>query len=99
MNKVLNSRERVKLALKHEEADRVAIHDSPWGTTIARWRKEGMPEVSPAEFFNYELVFISADLSLRLQPVKIEETNEYIISRDANGRTLKNWKNRTSTQC
>lgn len=97
MNKILSSKERIKLALRHEKADRVAIHDSPWGTTITRWRKEGLPEVSPAEFFNYEFAFVSADLSLRLQTVKIEETDEYVISRDANGRTLKNWKSQTST--
>ena len=40
----MTSRERVLLALNHKEADRVAIHDSPWGTTITRWRKEGLPE-------------------------------------------------------
>jgi len=37
----MTSRERVRLALEHKQADRVAIHDSPWGTTMARWRSEG----------------------------------------------------------
>ena len=40
----MTSRERVQLALQHKEADRIAIQDSPWATTVARWRKEGLPE-------------------------------------------------------
>ncbi|MBD3181594.1 hypothetical protein GF312_04825 [Candidatus Poribacteria bacterium] len=92
------SRERVSLALQHQEADRVAIQDSPWGTTIARWRKEGLPKnVSPADYFGYEFIRLGADLSFRFKPEVLEETNEYRIHRDANGRTLKNWKEKTST--
>ena len=50
----MTSRERVLHALRHEEADRVAIQDAPWNTTVARWRKEGLPlKTSPAQFFNY----------------------------------------------
>jgi len=30
----MTSKERIALALQHKEADRIAIHDSPWGTTI-----------------------------------------------------------------
>lgn len=49
----MTSRERIIHALKHEEADRVAIQDAPWSTTVARWKKEGLPQnVSPAGFFN-----------------------------------------------
>jgi uroporphyrinogen decarboxylase len=94
----MTSRERIIHALRHEEADRVAIQDGPWSTTIARWRREGLPEnISPAEFFDYEFVRIGADRSFRF-PIKVlEETDEYRIHVDANGRTLKNWKGRTST--
>lgn len=34
----MTSKERVECALLHKEADRIAIHDSPWRTTEARWR-------------------------------------------------------------
>jgi len=94
----MTSRERITLALKHQEADRVAIQDSPWDTTVARWRREGLPEkTSPTRFFGYEFERIGADLSLRFKGEVVEETHEYRIHKDANGRTLKNWKGRTST--
>lgn len=94
----MTSRERVTHALRHEIADRVAIQDSPWGTTVARWRREGLPQnVSPADFFNFEFIRIGADLSFRFPTEVLEETDEYKIHKNANGRTLKNWKSRTST--
>ena len=94
----MTSRERITHALRHEEADRVALQDTPWDTTLARWRQEGFPpNTTPAEFFDFEFVRIGADRSLRF-PIKVlEETDEYIIRLDENGRTLKDWKNRTST--
>ena len=76
----------------------MAIQDSPWGTTISRWHREGLPQnISPAEFFNYEFERVGADLSLRFPGEVIEDNDEYRIYVDANGRTLKNWKDRTST--
>ena len=95
---IMTSRERVTLALQHKEADRVAIQDSPWSTTVRRWHKEGLPAgQSPASFFKYELMNISGNLSLRLPSETIEETEDYTIIRNANGVLRKNWKNSTST--
>jgi len=94
----LPPRERVRLALEHQEADRVAIHDSPWATTVARWHTEGLPErVGPHEFFGYEFAGIGPDLSLRLPTEKLEETDTYVTQRGANGAVHRNWKGKTST--
>jgi len=94
----MTSQERIRLALQLKEADRVAIHDGPWATTVARWHKEGLPEgVSPHQFFHYEFVGIGPDLSLRLPTETVEETDEYIIQRGANGALHRNWKSKTST--
>jgi uroporphyrinogen decarboxylase len=94
----MTSKERIALALDHKEADRLSIHDSPWSTTIERWHKEGLPAgVSPEEFFHFELAGIGADLTFRLPAETVEETDEYIIARDANGALSKNWKHATST--
>ena len=94
----MTSRERITLALQHKEADRVAIQDGPWGTTVKRWRSEGMPEgESPASLFKYEMTSIGADLSLRLPSEKIEETEDYTIAKNSNGVIHKNWKNSAST--
>jgi uroporphyrinogen decarboxylase len=94
----MNSRERVDAALAHQEADRIAIHDAPWSTAIARWHKEGLPEdTSPAEYFGYELRGAGADLTFHFEPEVIEETDEYTISRNANGAIRKNWRHMMST--
>ncbi len=95
---IMTSRERITLALQHKEADRVAIQDSPWGTTVRRWHSEGLPAgESPDSFFKYEMVSIGADLSLRLPTETVEDTDDYTIVRNANGVLHKNWKNATST--
>ncbi len=94
----MTSRERVSLALQHKEADRVAIHDSPWGTTVARWHKEGLPEgQSPAGYFGFEFSGVGCNNSLQLPTKVIEDTDEYTISTTPDGATRRNWKGKTST--
>lgn len=94
----MTSAERVQLALEHKEADRVAIHDSPWGTTIARWHKEGLPEdKGPHEYFGYEFAGTGCDGSLQLPTETVEETDDYVVARNADGALVKNWKASTST--
>jgi len=94
----MTSRERILLALNHKEADRVAIYDSPWTTTVKRWHREGLPEnTTPGEYFNYELCPVDVDVSLQLPKELIEETDEYIVERNTNGAVTKNWKNQMST--
>ncbi len=94
----MTSRERITLALQHKEADRVAIQDGPWVTTVKRWHSEGLPEgESPGSFFKYEFANIGADLSLRLPAETIEDTEDYTIIRNANGVVHKKWKRTIST--
>lgn len=94
----MTSRQRVLMALHHQQPDRVPIHDSPWQTTIDRWHQQGLPEgTSPHDYFGYELSSFGADLTLQLPEELIEETDDYIIKRNANGAELKNWKHATST--
>ncbi len=94
----MTSRERVQLALRHEEADRIPIHDGPWGTTVERWRKEGLPEgQSPGQYFGYEFRGSGCNNSLQLASQTIEETDEYAITTNSDGAKVKNWKGKTST--
>lgn len=94
----MTSRERVCLALQHKEADRIPIHDSPWGTTVARWHKEGLPEgESAASYFGFEFRGFGCDNSLQLPKKVIEETDEYVISTTPDGATRRNWKGKTTT--
>ncbi len=94
----MTSRERFDAALNFKEADRVAIMDAPWATTIARWHQEGLPEgVEPDEYFDYEMLDVRGDITMRLPGEIIEDTDEYTISRGGNGAVVKNWKHTTST--
>ena len=94
----MTSRERIARAVNHQEADRVAVQDAVWATTEARWRREGLPDgVSSSAHFGYEMVRPGADTSLRFPVEVLEETDEYRIHRNANGRVAKDWKDQTST--
>jgi uroporphyrinogen decarboxylase len=93
------TRERILAALNHEEADRIAMTDGPWGTTIARWRKEGLPEgVSPHQYFGFDpMPGYGADTSFQFKHELVEETDTYRVDRNANGALVRNWKHQTST--
>ncbi len=94
----MTSRERVLAALHHRETDRVPIDDSPWATTIVRWREEGLPaNLTPAQYFGFEFSGASADLSLGMETEVIEDTDEYTIAWNANGALHRNFKHSTST--
>ena len=94
----MNSRERVLAALNHEEGDRVPIHDSPWAASIERWHKEGMPDdVSPAEYFDYEIVSFGADTSPRFPVEVVEETEEYVLHTTSFGGLRRDHKDYSTT--
>ena len=89
----MNSRDRILTTLKKGIPDRVGNHEHVWGETEKLWHKQGLPEkTSSAQYFDYDIRGIGADLSLQLPAQKIEETDEYIIERNANGVTLKRHK-------
>ena len=94
----MTSRERVLRALNHQIPDRVPIQDSPWGATVSRWRKEGLPEdISPDEYFGYEFAFFGADLSPRFPVKVIEKNEEYIITTTPMGGVRKNHRDYSTT--
>ena len=88
--KEMTSRERFLRMFDHREADRIPIIDSPWGATIERWQREGMPkEVSYVDYFGLDHVAgISVDNSPRYEERVIEETEEYKITTTRWGATL-----------
>ncbi len=94
----LTSRERVLLALSHRKPDRVPVHDSPWETTVDRWRNEGLPaDADVADYFGYEFRQFGFDGSFQLPTKVIEETEEYTVVQNADGAIRKDWKHQTST--
>ncbi|MCS7120335.1 MAG: hypothetical protein NZ952_03930 [Candidatus Bathyarchaeota archaeon] len=91
-------RERVSLALRHKEADRIPIHDNIWQATIERWRKEGLPaSVSPADYFGFEISCFEADTSPQFPIEVISENDEYIVERDKYGGIRMNHRDFSTT--
>jgi len=94
----MTSRERVLMALNHEQADRIPITDSPWVSAIDRWHQEGLPrEVNPAEYFDFEWVDFGADTSPLLPIEVVEENEEYIIRTTPQGGLRRDHKDYSST--
>ena len=90
----MTTHERVKRMYEHRDADRIPITDSPWGSTLERWRREGLPEnVDWAEYLGLDrFAGIGADNSPQYPSEVLEETDEYTVSTTQSGATLKNWK-------
>jgi uroporphyrinogen decarboxylase len=95
----MTTHERFTRMFEHRPADRVPVDDAPWGATIERWHREGLPEgVSWVDYFDLDKVAtIGVDNSPRW-PVKVlEETDQYTISTSPWGVTMKQWKHAAST--
>jgi len=95
----MTSHERFSRMFEHRDADRVPIIDSPWGATIERWQREGMPtDVSYVDFFDLDRVAgIQVNTSPRYPTETLEETDAYTITTSEWGVTFKNWKHVAST--
>jgi uroporphyrinogen decarboxylase len=97
--KALTSRERYARMFAHREADRVPIADHPWGATIERWEKEGLPKgVHYADYFDIDFApLFSVDTSPRFEEKVVEETDQYVVRTTGWGVTIRNWKHDAST--
>lgn len=90
----MTSRERILTTLKGGIPDRVGRSDSIWSETFARWRNEGLEEGQDVgQLFGFDFCGLPwMDVSLRLPTEVYEDTDEYVVSRDANGVTRKDIK-------
>ncbi len=94
----MTDRERILAVLNHKEPDRIPIHDSIWGATINRWKKEGLPEdVDVAEYFNFEFRWMGADTSPRFPTQVFERNEKYILTTTSFGGKRKNWTDYSTT--
>ena len=80
----MTSKERFTRMFEHREADRIPIIDSPWAGTIARWKREGMPEDADwRDYFDVdksELIYV--DTSPRFEQKVLEETPSPVMTED-----------------
>jgi len=90
----MNSRERILTTLQGGIPDRVGRHESIWSETYSLWRTQGLEEGQDiADLFGFDFHGLPwMDMSLRLPAEVYEETDEYVIQKDANGVTRKDIK-------
>lgn len=91
----LTSRERLRMALRRREPDRVPMLEiCHWPETLQRWRAEGLPaDQSPNAFFGFDgLCMTYLDGSLMLPQQTLEDGPDYTLTRDRDGTVRKAWK-------
>ncbi|HEY3397187.1 MAG TPA: uroporphyrinogen decarboxylase family protein [Armatimonadota bacterium] len=98
----MTSRERVQMLLRRELPDHMGLYEHMWPETIPQcWVNEGYPEGQPPEeVFDYDLRGAGGWLDSTPFPgvnELVEETDEWRVSRDGRGATLKHWKNKSGT--
>jgi uroporphyrinogen decarboxylase len=94
----MDSRERILRALRHDQPDRVPIHDGIWAETVRCWQKEGLPVEIPVEdYFGFELVSVGVDQSPLFKVKTLHKDHEYIIETTPYGGVRKNFRTYTST--
>ncbi len=84
----MTSRQRVKHALAHRQADRIPFYcDELFVDTEIRWLKEGLPlaQDKREELFGYDCTDLFIDSSLRFEPKLIEENEETLTVADKYG--------------
>lgn len=95
----MTTKERFERMFAHREADRIPIIDNPWNGTIARWKREGMPEDADwRDYFGVDKTeAINLDVSPRFAQEILEETDRYVIATSEWGVTMKHFKEEDST--
>lgn len=89
--------ERIHNILRHQKVDRIGLFEHFWDDTVKRWRAEGHLGTNERveEHFNHDIVRCRPiDMAVRIgfTPVVVEETEETIVTLDANGATLRKHK-------
>ena len=94
----MTKRERVVRALERRSPDRIPASDSFWDTTLLRWKQEGFPEeVSPYDFFDFDIQMVHLDVSPRFPAVIIGEDEEMFTFRDRFGYVARGYRDGSPT--
>jgi uroporphyrinogen decarboxylase len=85
----VNSRDRIKTALRFERPDRLPVHESPWEQTAAAWYDEGIPAgVSLADYFDFDIEMMYLDPSPRFEMKVLGREGGNITYEDRFGYTI-----------
>ena len=75
MSAPMTTRERILRAIHHQEADRIPMVDSAWAGTVARWKREGLPEdVAWEDYFGYDRIVHNTAAALSLVNYNVDNT-------------------------
>ena len=92
--------------LRKKPVERMGVFDNLWPDTLGKWVKEqGYPKekdapMAPGKYFGFDMVGCGGwfDLMpLRGHREVLEETTEWIITRNGAGAAFKNWKHKSGT--
>lgn len=93
---MISSRDRVRMAVAHEEPDHVPCDDDLFEDCRRQFVAEGMPaDVSAADTFGYDFEHLALDASPRLPQRLIEETETQITFVHKAGYSATKWKNKS----
>ncbi|MCZ7646143.1 MAG: hypothetical protein M5U26_12785 [Planctomycetota bacterium] len=99
MNAVLNSRDRVRRALRREQPDRVPRFDHFWQDAARALRSQAgaPPGADLNDLFDFDIRALSFDWTARLPRTVLREDEVSRVYRDANGATIREFKNSQTT--
>ncbi len=94
--------ERVGRQLKRQPVDRISVYEHFWADTRQEWEKQGKiePDADFSDLFDFDFELASAFsmvADLDFEPVVLEETDETILTLDANGASLRRHKLHAAT--
>ncbi|MFO7959099.1 MAG: uroporphyrinogen decarboxylase family protein [Candidatus Brocadiia bacterium] len=101
-----SSRELITNLLTGGPAERVGLCDGPWADTLRAWVEQGYPTdgdgkpIPPQEHFGYDIWSAGGWFDLAAIPgvrEVIEETDEWVVTRNGAGAVFKNWKGKSGT--
>jgi uroporphyrinogen decarboxylase len=106
----MTSKELVENLLKRKKTERIGLFEIIWPDTLRNWINEGYPAkandtcnempVDPVEHFKFDMARVGNTFDLiPLLGVSdvLEETDEWIVTRNGAGAALKNWKHKSGT--
>jgi uroporphyrinogen decarboxylase len=85
----MDHRERILAAIGFEAPDRLPCAESFWDGTIDQWRREGMPDADPVDFFDLDVCHMGLDASPRLPQEILDRRDGMITYRDRFGYTVR----------
>ena len=95
----MDSRERVKRALRHQEPDRVPRFDHFWSDARSDLLAQAgaHPDADVADVFDFDIRGLGFDDSARLDRMTVRETEREIVYRDNYGITIRHLKDEQTT--